>query len=572
MMIIRCRLRNILFLSAMLLMIGQVSCKKRELTGFPLLPVEETRAGGGIAVAAHLIADEGEIEDIFHLALPDSGIVPVCVTVQNNDILPVWIHTANAMELEGSFDGFVLEAGGDTHFPLHPLDVLMLMRGLKKAARYKSAGSARIAVSMAVAPPLGLFYLFRELRVGRHLRNLSGRSLYPVLASGLMEPVLLEPGEERSGYCYFFLPKELSPYRAVGNGSPKMPVRLLVRASASIAPSDTFRFHDCRLARVDGWKWGAVEGDTPCSDLLFAIRAPDSKSGNRLIMARLSDLAHGSDRSLVELATIASKSAGIADVSARGGRVACAVNFRSKSRVYLFSLGESPELIKSERFSKRIDRIFLVGDGMLVISGGKHCRFLSGDALHERRSIRFGYDVADAMLLDEHLYVFHEKRGIRIYGASKERMLRHIERKPLPAGRRRVVATLGNRLVLVHQSQRSVGDTLMFFSRETKMEADSVPLPGAVAFAGTIGDGCIVQLEDGTALVFRVGSSGVPELEDALYLPFRMQAISRTDSRLNVISKEGLYVTGYRDDFRPGTHSVLKAETGIEFAPGRNHE
>jgi hypothetical protein len=491
--------------------------------------------------------------------------------VRNNEILPVRIHTANAMELEEGFNGFVLEAGGDTHLPFHPLEVVMVMRGLKNTERHGSAGTVRIAASMVVAPPLGLVFLYKELRYGRHVRSLSDRSLHPVMASGLMEPVLLEPGEERSGYCYFFLPDESNPYRAGGTGSPEVPIKLLVSASASIAPIDTFRFKDCRIARYDGRKRDGGDGDPPCTDLLFAIQGPDERNASRLVMARLSDLANVPDRLIVELAPVASKSAGIADVSIRGDKVACAVNFRSKSRVYLFHLGEPPELIRSERFSRKIDRIFLIEDGMLVISGGKHCRFLLGDALRERRSVRFGYDVADAMLLDAELCVFHEKRGIRIYGASKGRMLEEIERKPLPAGKRRVAAVLGDRLVLVHRSRKTVGDTLTFFDRETMMETDGVPFPGAIVYVGAIGNDCIIQLEDGTVLVFRIGPTGGPELGDAMYLPFPITALSRTDSRLNVISKDGLFMTGRREDFRPGTHGILEAGTGIEFAPGRNH-
>lgn len=543
----------------------QASCKKKMMTVFPPLPSEEIRAGGGLALSAHLLSDTAEIGEIFNSALPDSGIVPFHVTVRNNDICPVRIHSANALGLDGNFDGFVLETGKEPFVPVHPLEALWWMKDSGRKIRYRGPGAMGIFAGTTVVPPLGVYYIYREISVGRHYKPLFEQSLHPALDSGLMKPVTLEPGEERSGYLYFHLPPDLNPYSGAG-GAAAPPGTLRVRASFSIAAADSIPFDVFLTGRDDG-RSGAPGSGRRSADLLVALTRSGPSGNGAVTLVSMEALARGLDRLPGAVTGLSSKNASIADVSVSGKKAACAVNFTTKSRIFLFGLGDDPELLVSKRFPRKIDRVFLTDEGLIVVAGGKHCHLLGLDDLEPLRRARFGYDADDVMLHGGRLYVFHRKRGVHVYGGSGEGILRDLDRRSLPEASRRVVAVHDDGLVLLHRSKRTPSDTLFRFSTETMEETGGMALPGRAVLTAPAGEELLVQLADGTVLLIGTGASGEYRIVDAYYVAFTAAAIHSTPPYMAALGEGGLFVRGFLEDFRPGALDVIRAAAGVTFAP-----
>ena len=115
------------FLMALLFL---ASCRSRSAGG-PSLGGEAAAesAVARVSVTAYLIPDREEIEERFGLCLPDSGIVPIEVTLRNETDLPVVIHTSHGFAAPEPFHGLTLTAGGSEYLPIEPLDVLAVLLG-----------------------------------------------------------------------------------------------------------------------------------------------------------------------------------------------------------------------------------------------------------------------------------------------------------------------------------------------------------------------------------------------------------------------------------------------------------
>ena len=61
-----------------------------------------------------------DVPEFFLKTMPDSGVVPVRVTIRNGGASPLVIHNANGMDLGAGFEGFALVVNGAMRLPLDP--------------------------------------------------------------------------------------------------------------------------------------------------------------------------------------------------------------------------------------------------------------------------------------------------------------------------------------------------------------------------------------------------------------------------------------------------------------------
>ena len=581
-------------ITCLILILFLFSCRHRIEIEFPELPEVEVSPGVGVTFAASFPSRPGEIKGVFHRFLPDSGIVPVQVTIRNVDVRPLRIHSSNAMALGGNFDGFTLLVDGDPYLPVHPLEALKALMGFRDRVPYRRPGNFGIFAGVTLLPPLGCYYIYKEARVGRYYKPLFEQSLYPSMQSGCFEPITLEPGEETEGYLYFSLPQDRNPYSSADSSSMQPADKeavagvfgettsdrvyeLAVRASFSITACDTFLGFDCLLAREEeGEKSPLVSGEergggrrfSRCADVLFALDEHGGSGGERrLVVGHAGDLEQDSSYAFEYIADVSSKAAEIADASLLGRRAACALNFMSKSKVYLVDLDSEPHLIGKYELSRKVARVFLIGDGLIVVTKNGFCHLLSGDGMRHRRSIKLGPEIDDTMVLGERFLVFHRKRGVDVYGTSGEQLLHTLGRHPLSSARRKVLGRSGGELVLLHRGARVESDTLVLFDLEGMKELGLAPLPGKVVQSVSSDTGIVLQLEDGTILRSGIDTDGTFYLKDALFIPFEAKVLLEYGPELIAIGKGGVFVRGPAADFYPGALEVIESLVRVELAP-----
>jgi hypothetical protein len=565
-----------------------VSCRRRISTGQSAAG-EEFDGGAGISVLAELMPGREEIEDQFKRFMPDSGIVPVRIVVTNKDVRTLRIHSANTLPLGKNFTGFSLAAAGDTFHPMHPLDVFKVLMGRNKNVTYKKRSIFKMLSGSILMPPLTGYYAYGELKEGRYYRPLFGKSFLPALESGMHRAVELQTREEAEGYLYFAVPRDLNPYTETGAGTVggRQPLELVTRACFSNYPRDTLPVFDCAFTRVDGMpslpvKKGAAQGTcAECAVLglhkmLIALRrSPGSKRSAELVVGSARDLPEHFDDSFTKIDAVRSTKTVIADVSALDGRCACALNFKSKSRIYLIDMSSKPVLIRKKSLSRGVKRVFTVKDGVLVVTTDGFCHLLAGDELSRKRYIRLGNDVMDVALHNGVLVVV-DADTVDLYGTTGDVLFKSLGSHPLPGGRRRFIGVASpDGLYMLNLSGGAAGDTLVYLDRSHMSENGRFPLPGRVA-AGAVGRSLVyLQLEDGTILVLErrvaaaAGASGSDEpafdIVEAAYLPFTIRALYTEGNRFTAVGVDGTVARGSLSDYYPGVLDVLETSVEVEW-------
>lgn len=518
-------------------------------------------AEAGIAIEAHFLRDGEKAPGFFRKELPDSGYVPVRVTIRNDGTEPLAVHSASGMDLGAGFGGFTLVAGGKEYFPVHPREILDDLVGRKNSSRYRKSTGLNLVVGVAL-PPVGGYFVFNEASVGRFYRPLFKHSLHPALAAGTLSPVVLEPGVERSGFLYFAMPPALRDSLC----------ELRVAACVPIGTEHAIPGRDFEFSRDEVLLDGTLVGDSrdrgetgSCDapyGYIYALVGEGKKAKRNLTLCRVSELAPGADSLWNVVASIESKSAAIADVSCRGSLAACAVNFKSKAKVYLIHCGEKPEVYEEHSFSRLVDRVFLCGSGALVVTVDGVCHRYDGMSHRWAGGVKLGRDVGDTALLRGQLFVFGRDE-VRVLDASNLNPLARVKEGPLRPGTREMIGPLGDNAALVSRGSAARADSVSLFDIERLGEMTRVPFPGRINRASTIGSDIVLQLESGVLLRVRPAPLGTFETVEAGYLPFAARTLRAAPRGFIAVGSSGELAVGVVDDFRPGTRGAVEVSTPV---------
>jgi len=594
------RLRSVLYtVFALLLAITASSCKKRIDAGIEGRKDYSETEYGRLGVSARFPRDTDEIERIFKRSLPDSGIVPVYLTITNNDTVSMRIHTSHGLGLGGYFEGFTMLAGGKSYHPIRPVEVMSKATGKKSPVRYSKPGGKQIALGVLFFP-YGGYVAYREASLGRYYRPLCENSIFPAGEGGMFDPVEIDPGESVDGYLYFELPRDQNPYpersySPEAAGHPDL-FELVVRAvvdsaeaavcRGKLAVRDSLPFDHISFTRIDGRFYDETghtgltvleeDGDKVCPGWFFALEDARGSAGRRnLVMGDILSVVEGAAPADHErICEVRSKHAVVADAVAAEGYVACALNFKAKSKVMLFRCtGSTVKPAGEKGYSRNISSVHLSAGGLFATTTNGFCHFTPYTDFDAERRENMGRNYKDMTLIGDRLYAVHSRR-LLVYGTSEGRLFEDLGSYDLPVARRNMVGFVGNRLILINGSWKSAGDTLVALDMDDATRDLVMPLPGRIALASTAKGCVIVQMEDGTVLEVRMcGSGASPTIVGAAYLPFEASSMLSCGGNLIAADARGRVAWGELETLPPESirshdgsgHSILEASTEVHL-------
>ncbi len=548
------------------------SCRSKSAGG-PSLGGEAVAdsAVSGVSVTAYLIPDREEIEERFGLCLPDSGIVPIEVTIRNETDHPLVIHTSHGLAAPEPFHGFTLATNGSEYVPIEPLDVLAVLFAGRKWVGYRSPGIFDAVIGVAVPPAL-FYYGHRELTVGRRYRSIFKHSIYNKTKGGAIRPIIVEPGGEASGALFFYLPPDVNPYRtgeeAAGIDSARAAsLGLMVRPCAERS-LDT-------LSGVEGWNDAAAAfpasrtpGESAAAhgrdEILFALPAGGKWRGGGLLVGRADEVLLRGAEAMVEVSGKISSSARIAGTAAAGERAACAINFKATSSVYIVDISGPPALLGEIDLDRKIERIFLTGEACIIATNDNRCRYISLDGMKELRNVKIGRHLRDLILDGDRLLVMEEKE-LSIYNAAPPDPLVLYEQRPIPEADRRFVGIRDDMLYILHGAEKTARDTLAVYQNGPFFELARMVLPAAVRFADIRGDGLRLQLDGGLLLsVLFHRETREFEAEVICHLPFDAALIAKREEGYTVLGRDGSLAA---DDIAPPLSGDLVTAVPVPLKP-----
>lgn len=552
----RPRAALLVLLLAGLLSLSVSSC--RFLGDRPPLELDFSEGGPGVdlSVTAHFVSEADDAPGFFRSQLPDSGIVPVFVGLRNNGARPLAIYTANGLGLDGAFDGFALMVGGERYLPVSPREATARLIGEKRARRYERPGGFGIFVG-TVMPPVGGFFIYREVDVGRFYRPIEKHSLYETLPSGACRPVEIAAGEVLRGYLYFDVGDGAVRDSVVGKDRkgrdvtvpvpfPGRSCELLVQPCVPSAAGDTIAGVDFRFAG---------------SSLVALKRIGDRAL--ELAVAPIGDDAGEPLGRFTRLASISAANAAIGAAAVHGDTVAVGLNFKSKSKVILASLADAPRSLGEEYYSRGIAGILFSRGGMLARTEDGYCRVIAADGARRGAYVRLGAEVTDAVIVGDELAAFQRKRGLALFGAAPGHLLEPLGGKPLSAGRREAIGFLDDKLVVLNRGAETAGDTIALFMREGLSEIRRMALPGHVTAAACGASRIVLQIEDGTLLDLASAPLAHLEVASAAYLPIAARALARTDWGFIAVSDSGVLAAGRLERYAPGGGGMLEVRAPV---------
>lgn len=542
-------MKNMATRSAAILLVMAVlssvpSCRKLVPTGIDI-PDGQPVEGGGIAVRALCLSSMEEIEELFGAFLPDYGVFPVLVAVRNNDTVPLRIFSINSFAAGDRFRGFTLHMGGVEADPLHPLEVVSLIRGKESPSLYRRP-SRRDILPGTLLPPLGAYYAWKGYRAMREYEPVARHSLIPAMACGLFEPLRIDPGEEISGYLFFPVDIRLTPYetKMIEKGKGKQGKDIVERRlkegwdeeavlETRAAESDWKPRSVCSLFRgkISGsGKDMAVGGEASVVEAVFPRKAAgivdsgrEDSSGERVSLFAI--VEEGGRRSLVygdigdacgesglgevgrqggmlsSVVTFPGGSASIADAEIDGTKAVCAVNFKRKSRVYLLDIsGTEGSVLRSREFPRKVRRVFLAESGFFAVTENAFCFFTPFGEKERGNYIKLGNDVKDSILLSESGLVVFSGDYVEVYPVSENRFTGRSRVGELVKGDRSVIGAAGGKIILRLEGSEVGGDTITIFDTGKLKETSRLPVSAKTARVLTHGEGILIQLEEGTLL------------------------------------------------------------------------
>ncbi|MCU0639549.1 MAG: hypothetical protein MUF59_06750 [Candidatus Krumholzibacteria bacterium] len=550
------------------------SCNKVPITSIPL-PEEKGVSAPGLTVSAAFLYDTAEIEHLFRSFLPEHGVVPVLVAVRNDGSELVTLFSKNSLGLREDFGGFSLSAGDSTLEPLHPLDVVAIARNEGRKRAYRK-GSRTDIFAGAIMPPAGIYYAWKGIREYREFKPLVAASLFPALYNGLFEPLTLQPGEERSGYLYFNLDDEDSPYESIGEiveREQKEETVFSHRLKEGFTPDQELVARPARAAAGPAGSYGSLSAAAkmPASEIFFLRETGsggagiDSPGGNFLAIFRdggseslvLGRMNGGSvEGDPVRIRKFSGESASIADAAAAGdGRIVCAVNFKRKSKVFLVAggaaaiagpgggrgaeIGGGMTLEREIELPRSVRKVFATREGFFALTSDSFCRFVPFDEGKAGDYRKLGSDVRDAVLLPGgDLFVLDGPEGYIVGLGENDRWSMKGEPAPLP-GDPVSAGILGEKLVMKIPGRNDFGDTLVVFDPGSMSEISRIGLRGRAPFVSARGERILAAVEEGTILDIRLGDDGTPRIHQSAWLPFDMIGLSGDGSGITAVSADG---------------------------------
>ena len=546
-----------LFLAAALAVLSSACSKKVVLTDIDkgqLVP------GGGIEAAATFIDDPSVFKSLFKCYPPDSGVVPVYVTVKNADIRPVQIHNLNYLPLSETFRGFSLELGDNSLDPIHPLEAVMYIKGKADVPDYKEIRAGHVVAGIIVWP-LGIYYIVRGVQYTREYRPLLRNSFFPAGRGGNFDPVTIGPGETVSGFLYFALLPEDNPYyRDIDD--PDVDRRGKVKPSLKVLSGEDLRinvnptvnvstYSDCEIPvdsmlTVQGLKFLRTE------DVRSAETAGRSSSGDFFALvanesrgAKL-DLVIGSSEELFEsrstsgftvLAELSGKKACLVDASRWGDRAVCAANFKQKSRLYLVEwVDGNPVLVAEELLDDKIMRVIATEDAIYVTGDNGFCHTYEYDGLRTKRYLNMGNSVSDIVMARGKLITFG-KKNVMEYEIIPGHNPKRLRQLGVSSSGKTHVGLAGEGVVVTHQGRGTHGDTLVLYDPESLEEVARQPFPGRLDIIDMSADGVLVQMTGG--MIMRIArEKGEYSTFEAGWIPFLAIASGRSGDIVTLVSDE----------------------------------
>ncbi|MGD1048050.1 MAG: hypothetical protein ABR899_04775 [Candidatus Krumholzibacteriaceae bacterium] len=534
------------------------------------------RSNAPLTVAARFATAGDDAPGFFLKLMPDSGVAAVRVAIRNDGTAPLVIHSANGLKTGPGFEGFALSMNGATYLPLHPKEVVARILGANKAGRYKRHGVVGYMLSTFVAP-VAVYFIYNDIEIGRFYRPLFNRSLYPALEDGMFAPVRIEPKQEVSAYLYFALPK-----RARNESCD-----LLVRACAPIETRYSLKGTDFRFSRdelpltgdpscSDGGVSGVVGGGAPgepphqvrsCDapyGFIFALGENRRPGGQGLYFAHVRSINPASDSLWTFVAPVGVKSAEIADASCIGSLAACAVNFKSKSKVYLVQCGEAPGLFREQSFSRSVRRVFLHTGGAFVVTDDGVCHPFDGLSHTWGRGVKLGTDVEETGLIGGRLFAFLKNGTLNVFGPSGETPFELLERHALRHGANEVVGLLEGDIVLLERGKATRGDTISIFDAGGRAVKFRRALPGKVSAACSDGSSLLMQFEEGTLVRVVHGPLSSLDVTEAGYLPFQARALKSAPHGFIAVGRNGVFAVGSIGSINPGTGGAVEVSVKVQ--------
>jgi hypothetical protein len=529
--------------------------------------IQAEPTGTGLAVSARFVTADDDVSGFFKKLMPDSGIIPVRMAIRNAGDLPILIHSANGMRIGTGFEGFALSAGGTRCLPLHPKEVVARLVGEKKAGRYRRHGAYSF-IGGTLIPPVAAYLVYNEIEIGRFYRPLFSKSLYRALEDGMFEPVRLEPGQERSGYLYFAIP----------SGTPRDSCEILVRGAGLAGTIYSISGGDFMLSRdelpftdssfavpADSTEHRLLTGscDSPYG-YLFSLADDSSPSRKGLYFSRIRALDPESDSLWTRMASISSKNASIIDATCIGSLAACAVNFKSKARVYFLQCGETPDVYAERHFSRGVRRVFLHTGGAYVVTDNGVCHSYNGPSQTWRHGVKLGVDVDEAGLYRGRIFAFLKKKELRVYGGESESgTLSLLERHPLRERVTSAIGLVGAKLVFLSRGDKTHGDALSLFDIDARSQMPSWALPGTAVAVASDGSNLVVQLAGGTLVRMRPEADGTFDVTEAGYLPFDARALKAAPHGFIAIGGSGDLAAGEIGSFSPGAAGTVEVSVRV---------
>jgi hypothetical protein len=508
----------------------------------------ETLVSPGLEITASLLPGREDIGKRFKTYLPDSGIVPVEVTLKNNSDRTICMRATNGFALPEIYSGFILEHGGKRFMLLSPFEVLSLMMAEGKSLRYRKPGIFDVVVGIAFPPAL-FYYGYKEVSIGRLYRALDKNSLYPARKSGVLEPLRIEPGGEAKGFLYFFVLPEESPYPTESNdiedevALPGKAPMILVQPTAPFETGpDTLDIRDAMIARVENAAHSKDAGEDR-KRVVFALGLTGKWKMGDVLVGDLYDALFRSGESIAKVSSYSSSKGRIIDASTFGGHAACVVNFKSSSKICVADLNADPDAGETFDLDRRAVRVLLTEEGFITMTEDGECRFTRDGEKLMARKVRMGKLSRD-LFLDGDRIVLLSKESVSFLGASGKNLLKRYDRIPLSEGRRRFIGRDGNNFYIIHESNKVGGDTLAVYDADTFEERLRMPLPGEVEYTD-MESGLLLQIEDGTILHMSRDTASDTLLIDAMgYAPVPAGGIAYREDGFTVMGKNGVILEG----------------------------
>jgi hypothetical protein len=512
--------------------------------------------GAGIEAAATFIDDPEVFKSLFKSYPPDSGVVPVYVTVKNNDARPVQIHNINYLPLSDTFRGFTLEFGDNVLDPIHPLEAVMYIKGKAKVPDYKRIGAGNVVAGIIVWP-LGIYYIVRGVQYSSEYKPLLRNSFFPAGRGGNFDPVTIQPGEVASGFIYFALLPEDNPYYRDeadldvdkrGKEKPSLKVESGRDLRISVNPAvSSSSYSDCEIPvdsmlTVRGLKLMRSEDGSPAghsSGDFFALVSNEGR-GSKL------DLVIGSSEEVFEsrstrgftvLSELSGKKADLVDASRWGDRAVCGVNFKQKSRIYLLEWVDGKLILSVEaQFDKKIRRIIAAEDAIYVTTDTGFCYTFEYEGLKTDRYVNIGNQVDDIMMTGGKLLVFG-KKSVLEYEIIPGHNPKRTREAGISSAGKTDAGLAGEGVVLKHKGRGTHGDTLVMYDPESLKEVIRQPFPGLIGVIDMSADGVIVQMTGG--MIMRI----VRQEEDygtyeAGWIPVLATSSGRSGEIVTLVSEE----------------------------------